>query len=224
MPRRRQQLNARSLPESSNGSVVMDDDDDSSPVNELLSEVRRRNDWYTEANVLNGLTHHTIGLAAEEKEIVVPVKVTKKRVHKPSGLQSAVVKPKRKQTAKQRAKKLEKEIRKLQEQPNPLWAKAPFKRIVREIAAANEVTFGRVRMKVSALEALREGAQAFMDDFFMRVNDMAIHGKRVTIKHEDMLLACSYYSLEQEFRHAVNEGKERFEKLKLEARAQLMDA
>ncbi len=80
------------------------------------------------------------------------------------------------------------EIQKFQKNTNLLIRKAPFQRLVREIA----LKFGKsdLQMQSTAVLALQEAAEYFMVDVFSDTNLCAMHGKRVTIMKKDMVLAC----------------------------------
>ncbi len=80
------------------------------------------------------------------------------------------------------------EIRKFKKNTDLLIRKAPFQRLVREIA----LKFGKsnLRMQSTAVLALKEAAEYFMVDVFSDTNLCSMHGKRVTIVNKDMVLAC----------------------------------
>jgi histone H3 len=80
------------------------------------------------------------------------------------------------------------EIRKFQKTTNLLIRKAPFQRLVREVA----LKFGKsdLRMQSTAVLALQEAAEYFMVDVFSNTNLCVMHSKRVTIMVKDMVLAC----------------------------------
>ncbi len=79
-------------------------------------------------------------------------------------------------------------IRKFKKNTNLLIRKAPFQRLVREIA----LKFGKsdLQMQSTAILALQEAAEYFMVHVFSNTNLCAMHGKRVTIMKKDMVLAC----------------------------------
>jgi histone H3 len=79
------------------------------------------------------------------------------------------------------------EIRKYQKSTNLLIARMPFQRLVREIIQSVSSQVLRVRM--SAVEALHEAAEAFIVGLFEDANLCAIHAKRVTIMVKDIVLA-----------------------------------
>ncbi len=68
-----------------------------------------------------------------------------------------------------------------------LIRKAPFQRLVREIA----LKFGKsdLQMQSTAVLALQEAAEYFMVDVFSDTNLCALRGKRVTIMVKDLVLA-----------------------------------
>lgn len=79
------------------------------------------------------------------------------------------------------------QIRKYQKSTEPLIKKAPFQRLVREIASRIR---GDIRFKVSAMDAIQEAAEAYIVSIFEDCNFSAIHAKRVTVKAKDLALAC----------------------------------
>jgi histone H3/H4 len=70
-----------------------------------------------------------------------------------------------------------------------LIRKAPFQRLVQEIVH-NMSRKSDLQMQSTALPALQEAAEYFMVDVFSDTNLRALHGKRVTIKVKDLVLAC----------------------------------
>jgi histone H3 len=80
------------------------------------------------------------------------------------------------------------EIHKFQKTTDLLITKAPFQRLVQEIA----LKFGKsdLQMQSTAVLALLEAAEYFMVDVFSDTNLCALHGKRVTIMVKDLVLAC----------------------------------
>ena len=85
------------------------------------------------------------------------------------------------------------EIRKYQCSADLLIRKAPFQRLVRELAQAvgSEVPWfgGDIRFQSSAILALQEASEAYLVSLFEDTNLCAIHAKRVTIQPKDMQLA-----------------------------------
>jgi len=85
------------------------------------------------------------------------------------------------------------EIRKFQRSPDLLIRKAPFQRLVRELAqaagAASPWFGGDIRFQSSAILALQEASEAYLVGLFEYTNLCAIHAKRVTIQPKDMQLA-----------------------------------
>jgi histone H3 len=79
-------------------------------------------------------------------------------------------------------------ICKFQKTTDLLIRKTPFQHLVQEIA----LKFGKsdLQMKSTAVLALQEVAEYFMDDVFSNTNLCASHGKRVTIMVKDLVLAC----------------------------------
>ena len=78
------------------------------------------------------------------------------------------------------------EIRHYQKKTNLLIKKAPFARLVREIAQELMV---EVRFRGSAISALQEAAEAYLVGLFEDTNLCAIHAKRITIMPRDIQLA-----------------------------------
>jgi histone H3 len=78
------------------------------------------------------------------------------------------------------------EIRKYQKNTDLLMRKAPFQRLVREIACLIK---SDLRMQSTALLCLQEAAEAYLVGLFNDTNECAIHAKRVTIMPKDIQLA-----------------------------------
>ncbi len=78
------------------------------------------------------------------------------------------------------------EIRRYQKSTELLLRKAPFWRLVREVAARFR---SELRFESLALLALQEAAEAYLVSLFEDTNLCAIHAKRVTIYPKDMQLA-----------------------------------
>eukprot|EP01098_Paradermamoeba_levis_P005110 TRINITY_DN2172_c0_g3_i2.p1 TRINITY_DN2172_c0_g3~~TRINITY_DN2172_c0_g3_i2.p1 ORF type:complete len:159 (+),score=39.38 TRINITY_DN2172_c0_g3_i2:132-608(+) len=83
------------------------------------------------------------------------------------------------------------EIRRLQKGVDMLIRKAPFQRLVREIAqdfcrASDQQEF---RWTMDALSALQEASEAYLVHLFEDANLCAIHARRVTIQPKDIQLA-----------------------------------
>lgn len=78
------------------------------------------------------------------------------------------------------------EIRRYQKSTELLIKKAPFQRLVAEIAS--ELVPG-LRFQIAAIAALHEASEAYLVGLFEDTNLCAIHAKRVTIMPKDMLLA-----------------------------------
>ncbi|KAI0476991.1 histone H3-like centromeric protein cse-4 [Xylaria cf. heliscus] len=81
------------------------------------------------------------------------------------------------------------EIRKLQNSTDLLMRKAPFARVVREIALSLRPRDEGMRWQSQAILALQEAAEAFIVHLFEDSNLCAIHAKRVTIMQKDIQLA-----------------------------------
>ena len=78
------------------------------------------------------------------------------------------------------------EIRKYQKSVDLLLRKAPFQRLVREVAQDFKAD---LRFQSTAVMALQEASEAYLVGLFEDTNLCAIHGKRVTIMPKDMQLA-----------------------------------
>lgn len=77
------------------------------------------------------------------------------------------------------------EIRRYQKSTELLIRRAPFQRLVREIA----LTFkSDVRFKSAAIEAMQAASEAYLVEIFEDCNLCAIHSRRVTIMPKDMQL------------------------------------
>jgi len=73
-----------------------------------------------------------------------------------------------------------------------LIRKAPFQRLVREVAQDTEVmgqNAREFRFQSTAVLALQEASEAYLVGVFEDTNLCAIHAKRVTIMPKDMQLA-----------------------------------
>ena len=78
------------------------------------------------------------------------------------------------------------EIRRYQKTTDLLLKKAPFQRLVREVAQDFKTD---LRFQSSAVMALQEASEAYLVGLFEDTNLCAIHARRVTIMPKDMQLA-----------------------------------
>lgn len=78
------------------------------------------------------------------------------------------------------------EIKRYQKSTECLLPRAPFQRLVRDIAKEHDAD---LRFQSQALMALQESAEAYIVGLFEDTNICAIHANRVTVMHKDMLLA-----------------------------------
>ena len=78
------------------------------------------------------------------------------------------------------------EIRRYQKSTDLLIRKAPFQRLVKEIAQGIKEN---ARFQSTAVLALQEVSEYYLVGLFEDTNACAIHGKRVTIMPKDMQLA-----------------------------------
>lgn len=81
------------------------------------------------------------------------------------------------------------EIRRYQKTTDLLLRRAPFQRLVRQVASEFKVpgTDG-LRFQASAVEALQEATEASMISMFQNANRYAIHANRVSVTPDDMQL------------------------------------
>jgi histone H3/H4 len=81
------------------------------------------------------------------------------------------------------------EIRRYQKTTDLLLRRAPFQRLVRQVASEFKVpgTDG-LRFQASAVEALQEATEASMISMFQNANRYAIHANRVSVTPDDMEL------------------------------------
>ena len=78
------------------------------------------------------------------------------------------------------------EIRRYQKTTDLLLKKAPFQRLVREVAQDFKAD---LRFQSSAVMALQEASEAYLVGLFEDTNLCAIHARRVTIMPKDIQLA-----------------------------------
>lgn len=78
------------------------------------------------------------------------------------------------------------EIRKFQKGTELLIRKAPFQRLVRELATSQKEG---LRFQSSAVLAIQEAAESYMISLLADTNLCAIHAQRVTIMPRDIKLA-----------------------------------
>lgn len=78
------------------------------------------------------------------------------------------------------------EVRKYQNSTDLLIARAPFRRLVREIIMNLKDS---IRMRSSALDALQEATEAYVTSVLGDANLCTIHAKRVTLFPKDLQLA-----------------------------------
>ena len=78
------------------------------------------------------------------------------------------------------------EIRRYQKSTELLIRRAPFQRLVREIAQDYK---SDLRFQQSAVDALQEASESYLVSLFEDTNLCAIHARRVTIMPKDVQLA-----------------------------------
>ena len=79
------------------------------------------------------------------------------------------------------------EIRKYQKSTQLLIRQLPFQRLVREIVQTLFKT-ENYKFQSTAILALQESAELFLSNMFSKCNEIAIHGKRVTVQSKDIQL------------------------------------
>ena len=95
---------------------------------------------------------------------------------------------KRKANVPRRKDHVLKEIRKYQRSTELLLRKAPFARVVREIAIQKFPYNADLRWQSSAIECLQEASEAYLVNFLSECNLVARHAKRVTVMVKDFQL------------------------------------
>ena len=78
------------------------------------------------------------------------------------------------------------QIKKLQKSTKVLMRKAPFARLIRELAAAHKEG---LRWQASAVAALQEATESYATGLLSDANMCALHAKRVTCQVKDVALA-----------------------------------
>jgi histone H3 len=78
------------------------------------------------------------------------------------------------------------EIRRYQKGTELLLRKAPFQRLVREVAAAHK---DGLRFQASAVAAIQEATESYVVSLLSDTNLCALHARRVTIMPRDVHLA-----------------------------------
>lgn len=78
------------------------------------------------------------------------------------------------------------EIRRFQNSTDLLIRRAPFQRLVREIAQNFKID---IRFQASSILALQEASEAYLVGLFEDANLAAIHAKRVTIMPKDLQIS-----------------------------------
>ena len=78
------------------------------------------------------------------------------------------------------------EIRRFQKTGETLIRRAPFQRMVREVAAAMKTG---LRWQSSALAAIQEASESYVVGMLSDSNLCALHGRRVTVMPRDIHLA-----------------------------------
>ncbi len=117
--------------------------------------------------------------------IVIASEAKAKKVRKPRAATTASGKPRKKHRFRSGTVAL-REIRRYQKSTELLMKKAPFRRLVREIAQDFKTD---CRFRQEAIGALQEAAEAYLVELFQDTNSNAIHSRRSTIMAKDMLLA-----------------------------------
>lgn len=82
------------------------------------------------------------------------------------------------------------EIKKFQSTTKTLMRRAPFQRMVRELATQDQGSLmGALRWQASALLALQEATEGYAVSLLSDANLCAIHAKRTTLMSKDLQLA-----------------------------------
>lgn len=79
------------------------------------------------------------------------------------------------------------EVKRLQKSTELLIRRAPFRRLVREVATAG--ARADLRFAVSAVDAIQEAAEAYVVGILEDTNLCSLHAGRVTVMPKDLLLA-----------------------------------
>ncbi len=110
---------------------------------------------------------------------------TKRAIHShdPNKMKANLLKPKRRYRPGTVALR---EIRKFQKNTELLIKKAPFQRLVKEIAQHYR---SDLRFQSSTIRALQEASEAYLGELMVDTNLCAIHANRVTIMPKDIQLA-----------------------------------
>jgi histone H3 len=106
--------------------------------------------------------------------------------HPPDQASYVTDEPKVKKKRRRSSNKQLREIKKYQSTADLLLPRAPFERLVREIAQAKSAD---VRFRPSAVEALQEAAEAFVIGMMEDGLLCTVHARRVTLMRKDMDLA-----------------------------------
>lgn len=120
-----------------------------------------------------------------QDDIVIASNAKAKKLRKPRSATTASGKPRKKHRFRSGTVAL-REIRRYQKSTELLMKKAPFRRLVREIAQDFKTD---CRFRQEAIAALQEASEAYLVELFQDTNSNAIHSRRTTIMAKDMLLA-----------------------------------
>lgn len=120
------------------------------------------------------------------------------RQHSRSSIVQSVAKPKAKlPSAKSSARKLNREILRLQEQSGNLLPKLNFMRLVREIAQNVPSRGSEYRFTSDSLEALQVAAEFYVTGVFTDAQRLACHANRKTVMPRDLDLLRTLHLLIQ---------------------------
>ena len=78
------------------------------------------------------------------------------------------------------------EIRRYQKSTEPLIRRAPFRRLINEILGEDMKS---TRFQASAIDAIKEAAEAYLTNILQDSNLAAMHAKRTTVFPRDIKLA-----------------------------------
>lgn len=163
---------------------------DSASSDSFATMVRTRKDIRTSSTSSSRLARLQSRSLHEQLKIIAEEPLTLSSVCEEE--ESNAVPFQRPRIAKKKAKRFRpgtmalREIRRYQKSTDLLIQKAPFQRLVKQIATELSPA---LRFQAAAVAALQEAAEAYLVGLFEDTNMCATHAKRVTIMPKDMILA-----------------------------------
>jgi histone H3 len=124
-------------------------------------------------------------MAAQTKQTAVKSKTTKRPLGSKTGKKSAGTAGVKKAFRWKPGTVALRQVKKLQKSTELLIAKAPFSRLVREIAESHKAG---LRFQSSAVAAIQEATEAFVISLLSDANLTALHANRVTALPRDLQL------------------------------------